>query len=281
LHAHRGTAIRLKLTAKTVAVLTLPAGKDEEIYWDTGLPGFGYRLRRRRGDGTVRTWIAQYKRGGRTRKITLGSAPPVGAEAARKAAEKNLAKVKLGEDPQAERRDRAAKDRNTMRALVDDYLAAKKPRLRSATFTEITRYLTGGYFKTLHNMPVDSIRRGDVSDRVAVIERENGSATGARGADSVERFFRLVFDHGAYQHRRKPSRQLISTGRSQAARARVERCRASRHLERLRRRNGIRQDRQAFDLDRLPSARSRGPALVGDRPRGWHVDDSGDENQKR
>ena len=35
----------MKLTAKTIAGIRLPAGKTDHIEWDDDLPGFGLRLR--------------------------------------------------------------------------------------------------------------------------------------------------------------------------------------------------------------------------------------------
>src|SRR5262245_20126338 len=84
----------MKLDAKTVAALKLE-GKQDAIFFDDAMPGFGYRLRLS-GGKVRRSWVAQYKRAGATRRITLGSAEVLGAEAARVAAKKVLAKVALG-----------------------------------------------------------------------------------------------------------------------------------------------------------------------------------------
>ena len=75
--------------------------KAEHIAWDDDLPGFGYRLRVS-GSKILRTWVAQYKRAGATRRITLGAANVLSAEQARLAAKKVLGAVALGQDPQAE-----------------------------------------------------------------------------------------------------------------------------------------------------------------------------------
>jgi len=98
----------MKLTAKAVAALTeLPlkdldrpelGTKAEHIAWDDDLPGFGYRLRVS-GSKILRTWVAQYKRAGATRRITLGAANVLSAEQARLAAKKVLGAVALGQDP--------------------------------------------------------------------------------------------------------------------------------------------------------------------------------------
>ena len=63
----------MKLDRKTVARLALPAGKSDVIVFDELLPGFGLRLRR--AGGQVRkSWIVQYRRAGRSRRLLLGSA---------------------------------------------------------------------------------------------------------------------------------------------------------------------------------------------------------------
>src|SRR5262249_10527140 len=80
--------------ARSVAALKLD-GKTDAIYFDDAMPGFGYRLRLGSGGKMMRSWIAQYKRAGATRRITLGWADVLGAEAARAAAKKILAKIAL------------------------------------------------------------------------------------------------------------------------------------------------------------------------------------------
>ena len=100
----------MNLTAKTVAGLTLPAGKNDAINFDDALPGFGYRLRRHSATAQVRgTWVAQYRAGGATRRVRLGDAKVLNAEAARGAAKKILAQAALGQDPQEERPTAAAR----------------------------------------------------------------------------------------------------------------------------------------------------------------------------
>src|SRR5262245_12533179 len=106
----------MKLTATAVSGLALPAGKADVIVFDRDMPGFGFRLRRS-ADGTrvLRSWVVQYKRSGRTARITLGSAQVLGIEAARAEAKKLLGRVALGEDVAANRRDRRDRDQHTLR----------------------------------------------------------------------------------------------------------------------------------------------------------------------
>jgi integrase len=178
----------MKLDARSVDALKLD-GKADAIHFDDAMAGFGYRLRRGAGDKVLRSWVVQYKRAG-TRRITLGSAGVLGAEAARAAAKKILAKVALGEDPQSDRIDRRGKDLLTMRSQVAEFLAVKQSELADRTFIETTRYLTDPrYFGPLHKLPVDSITRRDIAARIVVIMRERGKPTAARARAALSTFF--------------------------------------------------------------------------------------------
>jgi integrase len=175
----------VKLTDKTTAALKLD-GKTDAIHFDTTMPGFGYRLRRGSGGKLLRSWIAQYRHGGQTRRLLLGSAEVVGAEQARTMAKKALGRVANGEDPQAERSDRRGRDKVTMRAVVAEFLAAREAELAARTFVEIRRYLTDPrYFGPLHGLPIDAIARRDIAARVVAITRESGAPTAARARDAL------------------------------------------------------------------------------------------------
>jgi integrase len=179
----------MKLASKAVAALSLPAGKTDVIHFDDTMPGFGYRVRLGAGGKVLRSWICQYKRAGRTSRMLLGNAEVIGAEQARLAAKKALGAVAMGQDPAGDRRARRDRDGNTMRALVEEFLAAKERQLRPRSFVELKRYLTTGYFKPLHSMPVDTITRRDVSARILGIAHESGDPTAVRAKEALSNFF--------------------------------------------------------------------------------------------
>jgi integrase len=131
----------------------------------------------------------QYRRAGASRRILLGSAEVLSAEAARTAAKKVLAKVALGEDPQAERIDRRGKDKLSLRSVVDEYLADKEREVRPRTLRELKRYLFGNFFKPLHGMPVDTVTRRDIAARLVAITREHGAIVAARARAALSTFF--------------------------------------------------------------------------------------------
>jgi len=183
----------MKLTAKATAALVLPTDKNDHIEWDEDLKRFGYRLRKI-GDKVARSWVVQYRHAGNTRRMTLNSILSAGE--ARAEAEKILAKVALSQDPQSERKRRASADRFTCSALAEQYLAAKKPEVRSRSFTEMQRYLQSSYFKPLHNILVDSVTRRDVAARVLIIGRESGQVAAARARTALSGMFSWAMENG-------------------------------------------------------------------------------------
>jgi integrase len=175
----------LKLTAKTVAALKL-GGKRDVIHFDDQLSGFGYRLRLGAGGKVLRSWVVQYRRGGTSRRLLLGSAAALSAEQARTMAKKALGLIAHGADPQADRADRRGKDKHTLRMVIDEYLAVKQVRPR--TLVEFKRYLTV-YCRPLHAMPVDAITRKDIATRLVAVGREHGSISAARTRAALSAFF--------------------------------------------------------------------------------------------
>jgi integrase len=185
----------VKLDAKSVAALTLD-GKTDMIHFDDALPGFGYRLRLGAGGRELRSWIVQYRRAGGSRRVLLGSADVLSAEAARKEAKRVLAEVALGRDPQGDKADRRGKDKLSLRSVIDEYLTIKETEVRSSTFSEVRRYLTGAHFRPLHAMPVDTITRKDVAAQLLVIQRQRGRATSGLARAALSAFYAWVVAQG-------------------------------------------------------------------------------------
>ena len=172
--------------------------KNEEIVWDTALPRFGLRLQRRHSDGTVlKRFIVQYRApSGRKPRLTIGPAETLGVEQARRKAREVLAKVDLGQDPQADKRDRRDKDKLSLRSQIEEYLAFKKGEVRPKTLTEITRYLTGPYLKPLHSVALDMIGRKDVAARLLSTQRERGNIVAKKVRDTLSAFYVWAMEQG-------------------------------------------------------------------------------------
>jgi integrase len=187
--------MKMKFTLKTIAAAELPPGKPEDIFWDVDLPGFGLRFRRH-GDRLRRTWVAQYRAHGRTRRMRLGAVEKLTLDEARKEVRKVLAKVELGADPQAERRAQRQREGDTLRAVAGLYLEAKKSVVRPNTYRELDRYLTGPHFKALHSTPIDQVTRRDVAMRLTKITAENGSITAGRARAALSALYAWAMGEG-------------------------------------------------------------------------------------
>ena len=186
----------MRLTAKAVAALALPAGKTDVIFFDDELHGFGFRLRIGAGGKVLRSWVCQYRHGGASRRLLLGSAEVLSAVGARGMAKKALGRVANGEDPQAHKLDRRAKDAHTLKAVVADYLAIKQREVRPRTYTELVRYLTGPYFRPLHVLALDQISRKDVAARLNRITLEHGGIVAGRARATLSALFAWALAHG-------------------------------------------------------------------------------------
>jgi integrase len=182
----------MKFTQKALSALTLSPGEIDKIYWDDELSGFGLRLRRLADGKEGRSYVCQYRHAGRSPRCKLGDAQKLSLEQARAAAKKMLAKVALGVDPQASR----AKDSRTFKASVTDFLAMKKRDLRVSTYRELVRYLTGAYFKPLHNSPLDQISRKDVATQLNRISLTSSDIVAAHARTALTGFFSHAVAHG-------------------------------------------------------------------------------------
>ena len=188
--------MKLRLDAKTTVALTLSKGRDEEIAWDVDAEGFGFRLRRRSDGGVHRSWIVQYRASGRTRRITVGGAERLTPVEARQAARKLLARVELGDDPQAAREVKRQQAACTFRSVVESYLAAKQPELRPASFRVTKLYLTGPYFRTLHPLAISAIARADVATSVRAIAHKHSVTTAAAARRALSALFAWAIADG-------------------------------------------------------------------------------------
>jgi integrase len=190
----------MKLTSKAVAALTLPPGKDDHIEFDDEMPRFGFRLRRS-GSEVRKSWVCQFRRAGKSRRIKLGAAEILAAELARTAARKVLAAVDLGADPQGDKSARRSADKFTLTAFAEEFLMAKEGTVRSRTFVELKRYLQGPtYFKGLHQLPADQVTRRDIAARLLVIIRESGARTAVAARGALSELFAWGIGQGLVEH---------------------------------------------------------------------------------
>jgi integrase len=172
----------MRLTAASVSALKLDTGVADKIVFDDDVPGFGIRVRA----SGARTWIFQYKVGGRTRRLVLGSASAVKPARAREIAGELHAKVRLGGDPAAEKRDSVRRSQDTFGNLIDRFL--EQYNKRPKTVEEVTRHLKM-YSAPLHSRPVELITLRDVADLLTKLDTSSGSTTTNRVRSTLSAVF--------------------------------------------------------------------------------------------
>ena len=155
--AERGETVRKRITKRTVDAMR-PA---EETWFlrDSDLPGFGVRIT----PAGVRTYVVEWKRAGRSRRLSIGRhGAPWTPEGARREAMRLKAEVAAGHDP-AETRgaERAAP---TVAGLADRFLAEHvQPKCRPTTGAEYARLLRAWVLPTLGRRKVGDVTRADVA----------------------------------------------------------------------------------------------------------------------
>jgi integrase len=133
-----------KLTKRTVDRLIAEADPARDVLvWDAAVPGLVLRLR----SGSAR-FAFQYKRRGRTRRVTIGAYGPLTLDQARDQARSLYAKIRAGTDPAEEKRTERAK-----RVLFSEMAAAYIADLRdrAARGVKRGRLSTAAEFERLLN----------------------------------------------------------------------------------------------------------------------------------
>jgi integrase len=185
--------VKLKLDASVIG-RELAANLTEEFIWDADLEGFGLRLRRRRNGELQRTFVAQYRNDGRTRRVTLGSARKLTLAQAREAARKILARATLGSDPQSERAAKRLRAARTFHTTVEAYLAGRADALRPSSLRVAKLYLTGSYFRPLHAVGIADVSPADVAASLTTVAHQRSAQTAAAARRSVSALFRWAME---------------------------------------------------------------------------------------
>jgi integrase len=181
----------MKLTAVAIRTLAVPAGKSEAIFFDDDVPGFGLRLRKHGS----RSFVFQYKLGTKQRRMALGAASALRIGDVRKTAERLHARVKLGEDPASDKADARAGAAKTFRAVATEYLDYQRARLRPRSYPDLERHLIK-HAKTLHELQLAKITRGDIAPVIAAVAKNSGAVTANRVRTSLSGFFAWCMEQG-------------------------------------------------------------------------------------
>lgn len=136
--------MRVTLADKTIRKLDVPV-KGQADYFDKTTPGFGLRV----SATGARSWIVLYRRNGRKQRVTLGPEDALSLAEARARAKDLLARVRLGEDPAAEKK--ANREAPTWGELVAEYLRLHAAKKRSGKADEqmLKRHVPKSWANTL------------------------------------------------------------------------------------------------------------------------------------
>ena len=172
----------MKLTQTNLPRFKLDSGKQDQIFFDDEIEGFGLRIR----EGGSRKFVVHYRQAGLQRRHTIGSASVLTLEDARKKARKVLVAVDEGRDPATEKADKRAASALIFSAVSDDYLAACQTTLKPRSHVECSRHLKKAW-KPLHGLPVGVVNRAVVAARLREIAKSSGpiAANRARGTLSA------------------------------------------------------------------------------------------------
>ncbi|MGA8228373.1 MAG: Arm DNA-binding domain-containing protein, partial [Xanthobacteraceae bacterium] len=119
----------MKFTAKSIANFKRPAAAADD-HWepDDEIPNLYLRAR----SGGSKALVFSYKFGGKTRKMTLGSATAININKARETAKDLNARIRLGQDPAGERDTAKIKAAQTLGTTVARFLHQQRDRRRNA-----------------------------------------------------------------------------------------------------------------------------------------------------
>jgi integrase len=144
-----------KLTDREVRSLAAPA-MGNRIEYDTAVKGFGARVTA----AGAKSFVLNYRAGGRERRITIGSFPDWSATAAREQAKVLKRRIDAGEDPMGARH--AERGAPTVEALAERYLAEHAIRKRERSAAEDKSLLRQLILPRLGGLRVEAVRRADI-----------------------------------------------------------------------------------------------------------------------
>jgi integrase len=183
------------LTAKR---LKLPPGKIDHIEWDDKLPRFGVRIRQ----SGAKTYVVQYRNErGEQRRETLGPVDLIPAARARKHAERDLASVKLGEDPQGERNEARRQAEDSFESVAARYIDRRKNperderALKPRTLQQVETHLTK-HWARLNKIPVRQITFDHIKEAISKIRADRGAFAARRAKASLSKFFSWALNEG-------------------------------------------------------------------------------------
>jgi integrase len=116
-----------RVSKSTVDSLFCPPGKDRDIVWDDKLKGFGVIVY----PTGLKTYVAQYRKDGRSHRVVLGKHGRLTPDEARREAKALLGDVEKGANPAIERRTK--REAPTLNKVAEGFLAYAHAKKKAGT----------------------------------------------------------------------------------------------------------------------------------------------------
>ena len=196
--------MRTKLTQGTVDRAQAEPGAERTVYWDTAMPGFELMVTAK----GHRSFVLQYRACGLSHRLTLNGSflrhetsrekkPSSAADRshagaptladARREAQAALGALARGRDPLAELRQARNADRDTLRAIAEEYLKREGKNLRSIENRRSTfhRFV----YPRFGSRPINSIKRSELVRLLDHVEDNHGPVASQHTLVAIRRLF--------------------------------------------------------------------------------------------
>jgi integrase len=149
---------RGRITKRAVDALACPQGKDRDFLWDDALAGFGVAV----FPTGKKAYVAQFRKDGRSRRVTIGDHGRLTPDEARSQAKMILGAVEMGADPVADRK--AAREVRTFGEVAKDFIGIHVAAKRKSRTGEFYGQLLQSYvLPVFGSKRVLDVRRADVA----------------------------------------------------------------------------------------------------------------------
>ena len=192
----------MKITNTSIRKIE-PPDKGYRVFYDEKLQGFGIRVTA----SGVRSYVAEDRVNGKTRRVTLGRHGTITADQARARAKTKLAEMSAGTDPAVEKARHKA-EAVTLAEVAESYLKNRRTRsglpLKDRTKSDI-RYHLKTNFPAWRDKPVAKITRERVQRRYNEIARRSVAQ-----ANQAFRVLGAILNYAAASYRTPEGERIIT-----------------------------------------------------------------------
>jgi integrase len=147
-----------RITKRSVDALKCPTTKDRAFLWDDAMSGFGVAA----FPSGKKVYVAQFRKDGRSRRMSLGEHGRLTPDEARSEAKKILGAIEGGADPIAKRREQRGV--RTFREVADEFLSLHvETKRKGRTHEEYRRLLNLHVYPSIGSQRIVDVRRIDVA----------------------------------------------------------------------------------------------------------------------